>query len=153
VFFYASDPQHVTDELASRCSVAFLRKCCSGKRRQKTFQRIAPSSPVLRRTEGDIDPEQLRGLADTLTGDAASIVRHAAMEIELLRRHLFDARTGNADSERLDWLSQQAHDQYCEPAHRAYFTLPRILARKDGVAATTLRDAIDLVRKPPDQDF
>lgn len=99
------------------------------------------------------DLEQLRALADTLTGDAASIVRHAAMEIELLRRHLFEAHAGIADSERLDWLSEQAHDQYCDPVRRAYFTLPRILARKDGVAATTLRDAIDLVRKPTDQDY
>jgi hypothetical protein len=100
-----------------------------------------------------VDQEQLRVLAETLTGDAASIVRQAAMEIELLNRHLFEARTCNEDSQRLDWLSQQAHDQYYEPAHRAYFTLPRILARKNGLAAMTLRDAIDLVRNASDQDF
>jgi hypothetical protein len=36
----------------------------------------------------------------------------AAKEIELLRKQLFEAHAGNSDSERLDWLSEQAHDEY-----------------------------------------
>lgn len=100
-----------------------------------------------------VDPEQLRVLADTLTGEAADIIRHAATEIKLLRKYLSDAQAGNADSERLDWLSQQAHDEYYDLAHRTYFTLPRILARNGSLIATTLREAIDLVRKPVNQDF
>ncbi|WP_028224184.1 hypothetical protein [Paraburkholderia ferrariae] len=100
-----------------------------------------------------VESEQLRALADTLSGDAADIIRLAAVELDLLRKRLAEAQMGNADCERLDWLSQQAHDQHCDPTHRTYFTLPRILAAKDGARAMTLRDAIDLVRRQSDQDW
>jgi hypothetical protein len=92
-------------------------------------------------------------LAETLTGEAAHSLRQAAKEIELLRKQLFEAHTSNADSERLDWLSEQAHDEYYHPACRTYFKLPRILTRINGVSAPTLREAIDLVRKPRRHDF
>jgi len=100
-----------------------------------------------------VDLEHLRALAEALTGEPADTLRQAASEIELLRRQLFEAHAGNADSERLNWLSGQIHDDYCHPTHRAYFRLPRILAAKNGVIARTLRDAIDLVRKPQCRDF
>jgi hypothetical protein len=95
-----------------------------------------------------IDLEQLGKMAEALTGEAADTLRQAVREIALLRKQLFEAHASNADSERLDWLSEQAHDEYCHPVCRAYFKLPRILTRKKGVSATTLREAIDLVRKP-----
>jgi hypothetical protein len=41
--------------------------------------------------------------------------------------------------ERLNWLSEQAHDEYYREVCRAYITLPRILTKKNGVTATTLR--------------
>ncbi|MDF0500588.1 hypothetical protein POK33_07580 [Burkholderia cenocepacia] len=100
-----------------------------------------------------VDPEQLRALANTLTGDIADIVRYAAMEIEWLNRYLHGTHVDYADSERLDWLSAQVYDAQYDSTHRAYFTLPRIVARKDGVVATTLREAIDLVRRPANRDF
>ena len=76
-----------------------------------------------------------------------------ANEIELLRKHLFEAHASNEDSERLNWLSEQAHDEYYREVCRAYITLPRILTKKSGVTATTLKEAIDLVRKPRRRDF
>jgi len=99
------------------------------------------------------DTVALRALAEALTGEQADTLRQAAREIGLLRRQLFEAHAGNADSERLNWLSSQVLDDYCHPTHRAYFKLPRILATKNGVIATTLKDAIDLVRKPRCRDF
>ncbi|WP_206995577.1 hypothetical protein [Trinickia mobilis] len=101
----------------------------------------------MRELEMSVDLEHLRALAETLTGEPADSLRQAAREIELLRKQLIEAHAGNADSERLNWLSSQVLDDYCRPTHRAYFKLPRILATKDGVIATTLREAIDLVRK------
>jgi hypothetical protein len=103
--------------------------------------------------EMPVDLEHLRALAEALTGEPADTLRQAAREIELLRRQLFEAHACNADSERLNWLSSHVLDDYCHPTHRAYFKLPRILATKNGVIATTLRDAIDLVRKPRCHDF
>jgi hypothetical protein len=100
-----------------------------------------------------VDLEHLRSLAEALTGEPADTLREAAREIGLLRRQLFEAHAGNADSERLNWLSSQVLDDYCHPTHRAYFKLPRILATKNGVIATTLREAIDIVRKPRCHDF
>lgn len=95
-----------------------------------------------------IDIEELRKLAESMTGGAADILRQAANEIGLLRKHLIEAHATNADSERLDWLSEQAHEECSHPVCRTYFTLPRILTKKNGESATTLREAIDLVRKP-----
>jgi hypothetical protein len=103
--------------------------------------------------EMSVDLEHLRALAEALTGEPADTLRQAAREIGLLRRQLFEAHVGNADSERLNWLSSQVLDDYCHPTHRAYFKLPRILATKNGAIATTLREAIDLVRKPRCRDF
>jgi hypothetical protein len=100
-----------------------------------------------------IDLEHLRALAEALTGEGADTLRQAAREIELLRRQLFEAHASNADSERLNWLSSQVFDDYCHPTNRAYFKLPLILATKNGVIATTLREAIDLVRQPRRRDF
>jgi hypothetical protein len=107
----------------------------------------------MRELEMSVDLEHLRALAEALTGEPADTLRQAAREIELLRRQLFEAHAGNADSERLNWLSSQVLDDYCHPTHRAYFKLPRILATKNGLIATTLREAIDLVRKPRCRDF
>jgi len=100
-----------------------------------------------------VDLEELRKQAETMTGEVAYTLRRVANEIELLRRQLFEAHASNADSERLNWLSEQAHGQYYHELCRAYFTVPRILARKNGVSATTLREAIDLVRMPPRHDI
>jgi hypothetical protein len=100
----------------------------------------------MRELEMSIELEHLRAMAQALTGEAADTLRQAAREIELLRRQLFEAHASNADSERLNWLSKQVLDDYCHPTNRAYFKLPRILATKNGVIATTLREAIDLVR-------
>jgi hypothetical protein len=107
----------------------------------------------MREPEMSVDLEHLRTLAEALTGEAADTLRQAASEIELLRRQLFEAHASNADSERMNWLSSQALDDYCHPTSRAYFKLPRILATKNGVIATTLREAIDFVRKPWCRDF
>jgi hypothetical protein len=107
----------------------------------------------MRELEMSVDLEHLRALAEGLTGERADTLRQAAREIELLRRQLFEAHASNADSERLNWLSSQVLDDYCHPTHRAYFKLPRILVTKNGVMATTLREAIDLVRKPRCRDF
>jgi hypothetical protein len=66
-----------------------------------------------------VDLEQLRKLAEAMTGEAADTLRQAASEIGLLRRHLLEAHASNADSERLDWLSEQAHAQlFCAAPHR-----------------------------------
>jgi hypothetical protein len=101
-----------------------------------------------------VEVKHLRRMAEALTGEAANTIQQAAREIELLRKQLYEAHASNADSERLDWLSDQAHHEYCHPACRVYFRLPRILTRrKNGVTAVTLREAIDLVRKPPRHDF
>lgn len=102
----------------------------------------------MRELEMSVDLEHLIALSETLTGDAADTLRQAASQIELLRRQLFEAHATNADSERLNWLTSQVLDDCCHPTNRAYFKLPRILATKNGVIATTLREAIDLVRKP-----
>jgi hypothetical protein len=99
-----------------------------------------------------VDLEQLRKLAEAMTGEAADTLRQAASEIGLLRRHLFEAHASNADSERLDWLSEQAHEEYSDPVRRTYFALPRIVTKKNDVIATTLREAIDLVRMPHHHD-
>ncbi|MGU7770404.1 hypothetical protein ACV229_09510 [Burkholderia sp. MR1-5-21] len=99
-----------------------------------------------------VDLEHLRKLAEAMTGDAADTLRQAASEIGLLRRHLFEAHASNADSERLDWLSAQAHEEYCDSVRRTYFALPRIVTRKNDASARTLREAIDLVRIPQDHD-
>ena len=99
-----------------------------------------------------LDLEQLRKLAEAMTGEAADTLRQAASEIGLLRRHLFEAHASNADSERLDWLSEQAHEEYCDPVSRSYFVLPRIVAKKNDLSATTLREAIDIVRMPDDRE-
>ena len=107
----------------------------------------------MRELEMSVNIEHLRALAEALTGEPADTLRQAAREIELLRRQLFEAHAGNADSERLNWLSSQVLDDYCHPTHRTYFKLPRILAMKNGTIATTLRDAIDLVRQPRCRDF
>ena len=107
----------------------------------------------MRELKMSVDLELLRALAEALTGEPADILRQAAREIELLRRQLFEAHASNADSERLNWLSSQVLDDFCLPTHRAYFKLPRILATKNGLIATTLREAIDLVRKPRCRDF
>jgi hypothetical protein len=95
-----------------------------------------------------IDLEKLRKEAEALTGEVANTLQQVANEIELLRKQLFEAHATNADSERLNWLSEQAHDEYYQGVCRAYIRLPRILTKKNGVTATTLREAIDLVRKP-----
>jgi hypothetical protein len=100
-----------------------------------------------------VEAQHLRKMAEAMTGEAANTLHQVAKEIELLRRHLYEAHATNADSERLDWLSDQAHHEYCHMACRVYFRLPRILTRKSGVTAVTLREAIDLVRKPPRHDF
>jgi hypothetical protein len=107
----------------------------------------------MRELEMSVDLEHLRALAEALTGEPADTLRQAAREIELLRRQLFEAHASNADSERLNWLNSQVLDDYCHPTNRAYFKLPRILATKNGVMTTTLREAIDLVRKPRCRDF
>jgi hypothetical protein len=100
-----------------------------------------------------VDVEKLRKQAEEMPGEVADILQRVANEIELLRKHLFEAHASNADSERLNWLSEQAHDEYHHELCRAYITLPRILTKKHGVTATTLREAIDLVRKPRRRDF
>ena len=100
-----------------------------------------------------VDLEQLRNQAKAMTGEVADTLWHVANEIELLRRHLLEAHASNADSERLNWLSEQAHDEYHHELCRTYIMLPRILTKKNGVTATTLREAIDLVRKPRTRDF
>ena len=100
-----------------------------------------------------VDVKHLRALAEAATGEQADTLWQAASEIELLRRQLFEAHSSNADSERVNWLSKQVLDDYCHSTHRAYFKLPRILATKHGVVAMTLRDAIDLVRKPQCSEF
>ena len=100
-----------------------------------------------------IDIENLRRQAKAITGEVADTLDQVANEIELLRKQLFEAHASNADSERLNWLSEQAHDEYHHAVCRAYITLPRILTKKNGVAATTLREAIDLVRKPRPRDL
>jgi hypothetical protein len=95
-----------------------------------------------------VDLEKIRKQAEIMPGEVADTLRQVANEIELLRKHLVEAHTSNADSERLNWLSEQAQDEYYRGLCRAYITLPRILTKKNGVTATTLREAIDLVRKP-----
>jgi len=99
-----------------------------------------------------VDLEQLRKLAEAMTGEAADTLRQAASEIGLLRRHLIEAHASNADSERLDWLSEQAHEEYSDPVRRTYFALPRIVTKKNDASATTLREAIDFVRMPHHHD-
>lgn len=99
-----------------------------------------------------VDLEQLRNLAEAMTGEASDTLRQAASEIGLLRKHLLEAHSSNTDSERLDWLSEQAHEEYCDPVCRNYFVLPRIVAKRNNVSATTLREAIDLVRMPNHYD-
>lgn len=108
---------------------------------------------TMRELEMSVDLEHLRALAEALAGEPADALRQAAREIELLRRQLFEAHAGNADSERLNWLSSQVLDDYSHPTHRTYFKLPRILTKKNGVIAMTLRDAIDLVRQPRSREF
>jgi hypothetical protein len=92
-----------------------------------------------------VDLEKIRKQAELCR---ARWLMQVANEIELLRKHLFEAHASNEDSERLNWLSEQAHDEYYREVCRAYITLPRILTKKSGVTATTLKEAIDLVRKP-----
>jgi hypothetical protein len=53
-----------------------------------------------------IDLEQLRKLAEAMASETADAIRQAANEIGLIRKQLFEAHAGNADSERLDWLSE-----------------------------------------------
>ncbi|MEX3812601.1 hypothetical protein AB3X96_20450 [Paraburkholderia sp. BR13439] len=100
-----------------------------------------------------VDLEQIRKQAELMTGEVADTLRQVANEIELLRRHLAEAHTSNADSERLNWLCEQAHDEYYREISRTYITLPRIKTQKNGVTAMTLREAIDLVRQPRDRDL
>jgi len=97
-----------------------------------------------------LDTQYLRQLANTRHDDVD--LRLALIEganyIDLLRKQLNEAHSCNEDSERLNWLSQQAHEERCEPAHRTYFKLPMVLKSKYGATAHNLREAIDMVRKP-----
>ncbi|MEX3858090.1 hypothetical protein AB3X94_29260 [Paraburkholderia sp. BR10923] len=100
-----------------------------------------------------VDLEQIRKQAELMTGEVADTLRQVANEIELLRRHLAEAHTSNADSERLNWLCEQARDEYYREISRTYITWPRIKTQKNGITAMTLREAIDLVRQPRDRDL
>jgi hypothetical protein len=97
-----------------------------------------------------IEPEELRLESNRpeYSIELTVLLQDAADYIELLRRQLHEAHSCNADSERLNWLAQQAHEEYSEPAHRSYFKLPMVLKHKHGQVAHNLREAIDLVMKP-----